>query len=278
MSVDVSIIILNYKSRGLVRQQLKFFLSQTTSCATEVIVVDNNSRDGIMDMLNAEFPSVRGIASRNNRGYGSGNNIGMREAHGRYVLIVNPDIILTAAVVEGLFTFMEQHPEVGIAGPKIMNADGTLQYTCARFPNMWLPLFRRTSLGNTKVGSRWRAHFFMESWDHAVPQDVDWLFGSCLMVRRKAIEHVGLFDEHFFLYLEDTDWCRRFWEAGEQVWYVPTVSATHLLSRSSDVSLFNALTNKSARSHLFSFARYLLKYRFKKNPHVELRASPVQSP
>src|SRR3989344_4032456 len=137
MSVDVSIIILNYKSRGLVRQQLKFFLSQTTSCATEVIVVDNNSRDGIMDMLNAEFPSVRGIASRNNRGYGSGNNIGMREAHGRYVLIVNPDIILTAAVVEGLFTFMEQHPEVGIAGPKIMNADGTLQYTCARFPNMW---------------------------------------------------------------------------------------------------------------------------------------------
>ncbi len=270
--MDVSIIILNYKTRGLIKQQLKNFFASPVRLGVEVIVVDNNSGDGVCDMLAREFghrsfPHVRCISLRENRGYAAGNNVGMRASHGKYYLIANPDIVLTSAVVETLYDFMEAHAQVGIAGPQLVYPDGSLQYSCLRYPNWMLPLIRRTSLTNTGWGKKWLANYFMQDWDHASPRDVDWLFGACLMVRGSCLPTVGYLDERFFLYLEDTDWCRRFWESGFEVWYVPTATAIHLLRRSSEGPLLSILVNKTARAHLVSFFAYLRKYWGKPNPH-----------
>ena len=133
--VAVSIIILNYKNKGLVFEQLKHFFKQMPSCVCEVIVVDNNSGDDIADMLKANYANVRFEAASHNRGYGAGNNVGIALATGKYILIANPDIVLSGALVQGLYDFMQSHDGIGIAGPKILNADGTLQYSCVRFPN-----------------------------------------------------------------------------------------------------------------------------------------------
>ncbi|MBI4090906.1 MAG: glycosyltransferase family 2 protein [Candidatus Komeilibacteria bacterium] len=266
-NMDVSIIILNYKTKELIKQQLKHFFSFTSTLTFEVVVVDNHSEDGIAAFLRETYPGVRCLEAPDNRGYAAGNNIGLRASSGTYSLIVNPDIVLNAELVEGLYRFMETNPKVGIAGPKLVNADGSLQPSCLRFPDVWLPLYRRTFFSHTPWGRGWLARYFMEEFDHTQARDVDWLFGACLMVRTAALAQVGLLDERFFLYLEDTDWCRRFWEKGHEVWYVPEVSTVHLLSRSSEGAPLTVFTNRTARIHLRSFFKYLVKFWGKPNPH-----------
>src|SRR3989344_4905421 len=267
MNIDVSIIVLNYRARNLIKEQLRHFLSQQTKCLYEVIVVDNDSGDGIQDVLAKDFPGVTFIQTGKNRGYAAGNNAALRVAGGRYCLIVNPDIVLTAEAVDRLFTFMEAHPRVGLAGPMLTNADGSLQYSCLRFPTVVLPFMRRTPFARTAWGKRWLASYFMEDWDHAAARDGDWLFGAFLMARRKAVDEVGMLDEQFFLYMEDTDWCRRFWQHGWAVYYVPEAKLIHLLRRSSEGSLWSIASNPLARVHLGSFFRYTRKYFRAKNPH-----------
>lgn len=266
--MDVSIIILNYKAKELIKQQLKHFFTFKCVLSYEIVVVDNHSEDGIADFLHETYPDVQCLEASDNRGYAAGNNIGLRKVSGTYSLIVNPDIVLNAELIEGLYNFMEANRKVGIAGPKISNADGSLQPSCLRFPNMLLPLYRRTFFAHTPWGRDWLARYFMEEFDHTQTFAVDWLFGSCLIVRTAALTQVGLLDERFFLYLEDTDWCRRFWEKGYEVWYVPGVSTIHLLSRSSEGAPLSVFTNRTARIHLRSFFKYLIKYWGKPNPHI----------
>ncbi len=267
--MDVSIIILNYKSKKLVAEQLKHFYLQPCALSVEVIVVDNNSNDGIGELMAHAFPQVRFIQSEHNNGYAAGNNIGLRNAQGAYALIINPDTVLTAALVETLHAFMEKHPMAGIAGPAISNGDGTLQYTCGRFPNPWLPFFRRTFLGSTSFGKRWLDWYFLREWDHATERRVDWLFGTCYLTRMSSLERVGHLDESFFLYLEDTDWCRRFWEQKYEVWYVPQAKAIRMRGGSSEGTALSLLFNKSTRAHNISYIKYFMKYRGKSNPHIE---------
>lgn len=267
--MDVSIIILNYKAKELIKQQLKHFFTFKCALSYEVLVVDNHSEDGIAAFLRETYPDVQCLEAPDNRGYAAGNNIGLRACSGTYSLIVNPDIVLNAELIEGLYHFMETNRVVGIAGPKLVNADGSLQPSCLRFPDVWLPLYRRTFFANTPWGKKWLARYFMEEYDHAEARDVDWLFGACLMVRTSALAKVGLLDERFFLYLEDTDWCRRFWKQGCEVWYVPAVSTVHLLGRSSEGAPLSVFTNKTARIHLRSFFKYLVKHWAKPNPHAQ---------
>ncbi len=267
--MDVSIIILNYKSKLLIAEQLRHFFSQACAISTEIIVIDNDSADAIGSMLAEQFPLVRFIQRPDNRGYAAGNNAGLHAATGRYSVIVNPDTVLTARLIEELYGFMEAHPKAGIAGPMINNPDGSLQFSCGRFPNPLLPFFRRTFLGSTKQGARWLDWYLLRDWDHAAARRVDWLFGSCLMIRMAALEQVGFLDESFFLYLEDTDWCRRFWEQGYEVWYVPQAKAIRLRGGSSEGSILSLLFNKSTRAHNISYVKYFMKYWGKKNPHIE---------
>lgn len=267
--MTLSIIIVNYQTAQLVKYQLKNLLSLKPSLEMEIIVVDNASGDNLAAELGPDYPSVTFLTSDANRGYAAGNNLGINRAQGKYILIINPDItIRRAEEIERLVDFMDRNTNVGIAGPRLVHPNGELQESCSRWPSLLLPFFRRTALKDTAYGRKWLDHYFYREWDHRSNRAIDWLVGATLIVRKEALIKVGLLDENFFLYLEDTDWCRRFWEAGYQVWYVADAEFTHYHKReSADNGVLQSVFHRSSREHIKSFYKYWMKYRGKQNPH-----------
>ncbi len=264
--MTLSIIILNFRTKNLLRECLRGIRIVKPALAFEVIVVDNASGDGSAEMVIAEFPEVRLIRAERNLGYAGGNNLGMKAAVGKYVMIINPDILVAPGSFETLVTFMDAHPDVGIAGPQLLNPDGTVQQSCYRFQTPLIPLYRRTIFGKLPAGKRAVAKYLMEDFDHKTEREVDWLLGGALFVRRTAIDAVGILDESFFLYFEDTDWCRRFWEHGWKVVYVPQSQMVHFHLRASKGGVTTLFKNKTARVHLQSAVTYFRKYYKKANP------------
>ncbi len=260
--MDLSIVILNYKSKGLVKQCVKTIGLAAPKPSYEIIVVDNDSRDGTGEMLAALFPHVKFIQSPANLGYAAGNNLGIKAATGRYVVIMNPDITVRPGSFEAMVAFMDLNPDVGIMGPKLVHPDGSLDASCYRFPEYAIPVYRRTPLGRLPAGKRAVASYLMEDYDHETTRDVDWLLGATLMVRREALDAVGLLDERFFLYFEDTDWCRRFWKAGWRVVYFTGANMVHYHERlSAQGSWLVSPLRKSTRIHIASCIKYFAKWR-----------------
>ncbi|MBI4133081.1 glycosyltransferase family 2 protein [Candidatus Uhrbacteria bacterium] len=266
--MDLSIILLNYKSRGLLRQCLRGILRAPPHATYEIIVVDNASGDGTPAMVAREFPDVRCIASSVNTGFGPGNNIGIRASRGRYVLVMNPDVVVLGDALEELVSYMDLHPDIGICGPQLVNPDGSIQYSCYRFPTPMIPMYRRTPLGNFAFARRAVGDYLMRDWDHRDEREVDWLLGACIVLRRSMLDAIGLFDEQFFLYFEDTDLCRRAWEAGHRVVYNPSVHLVHYHKRESAGSFMQIFTNKVTRVHIASGIKYFQKYWGKPLPRV----------
>lgn len=260
--MDLSIIILNYKQSGLVKYCLKRLMALNLQIEKEIIVVDNNSGDNIKEMLLSRFLSVKFIAAAKNKGYAAGNNLGIQAATGKYILILNPDMAIEEQGIMRLYDFMEERADCGICGPKTFNPDGSLQHTCLKFPDWKLPFFRRTFLANTNAGKKWNDYYQMADWDHQSNMSVDWLFGSCLMARRQALEKTGILDERYFLYMEDLDWCRRFWKNKWEVWYISEAKAIHFHQRmSAESGLWQMLFSKTARTHFTSWLKYYIKFR-----------------
>lgn len=267
--MDLSIVILNYKTRGLVKELLKNFQELNLSYDYEIIVVDNASYDGVGDIIK-DFPAIKFIQHECNSGYAVGNNLGLQAAQGKYILICNPDLAILSDAIERLYRYMETNPEVALAGPRLINADKSVQASCTRFPDWRLPFYRRTGLAGTKSGQSWLDNYLMTDIDHYKNQYVPALFGACLMVRRSALSKVGLLDERFFMYMEDLDWSRRFWQAGYKVAYVGEAEIIHLHRRDSVAeNLWQTLFKKSARHHIISFVKYLCKYRGERLPRIE---------
>lgn len=267
---DLSIIILNYKNQNLVKYCIWGIKKLNLPLKYEIIVVDNNSHDGCAEMIKKNFLDVKFIQAEKNRGYAAGNNLGIKKAQGKYLLIINPDIAILDKAIEKMFNFLDNNPTVGIIGPKLLNAEKNLLYSCGNFPDWHLPFYRRTFLGETRAGQVWLKEYLMMGWDHQETKTVDWLFGACIMVRKEALTKVGLLDERFFLYLEDTDWCRRFWENNYQVVYLADAHIIHYHQRSSAENTgLIGLISRAGRVHLISFIKYYLKYLNKANPHQE---------
>ncbi len=260
--MDLSIIILNYKTSGLVRQCLRGIVEAKARLDYEILVVDNNSSDGCLDWVKNNYPSVKTIDLSTNRGYSAGNNEGLRRAKGRYVLLLNPDVTVFEGSLESMVEFMEKNPKVGLAGPRLNNPDGSLQYSSYTWPSFWLPLVRRTWLGLLPWFKPSLVKYQMMDWDHLSERPVDWLLGACLIARAAAVERVGLLDERFFLYVEDTDWCRRFWQNGWQVYYLAKVELVHFHERLSAQANFGALFKKITWIHISSWFKYFLKWGF----------------
>lgn len=264
--MDLSIVILSYKNKNLVKELLKNLAELNLSYNYEIIVVDNNARDGVEEVAK-NFAKVKFIQSPRNGGFAYGNNLGIREASGKYVLICNPDLAFLTPAIDIMYQYMESHSEVGLAGPRLINADKSVQSSCTRFPDWRLPLYRRTTLAHTKAGQAWLDHYLMADFDHYQNAYVPALFGACLIVRRSALEKVGLLDERYFIYMEDLDWSRRFWESGYKVAYLGTAEVIHLHRReSAEANLVTSLFAPSARHHIISFIKYLLKFKNKKIP------------
>lgn len=266
--MKLSIIIVNYKTAPLTAALVESLLRQELPKGTEIIVVDNDSRDDSVSFLRSDFPEITVIDNKENVGLAAGVNTGIEAAKGQYYLILNPDMVALPGSVTTLVDFMDSNPEVGMAGGKLISPNGKLQYSCYRFYKPMTIVYRRSFLGKTKAGKADIARFLMKDFDHATIKDVDWLMGACLIVRSSVVKKIGGMDERYFLYFEDVDWCRRVWEGGARVTYVPQAQFSHFHQRSSEgSSLIRILTHRPTREHITSAIKYFWKFRGKLLPH-----------
>lgn len=266
--MKISIIILNYKSSLLTVQCVKSILDYAPTVPYEILIVDHSPLES-GEIFQERCPQARTIRAEHNRGYAAGNNLGIKAATGDTLMIVNPDIIVTPKAIMTLYTAMEKQSDIGMIGPRLENLNRSLQYSCLRFPDWKMPLMRRTFLQQTKLGNRYRDWYELRSWSHETSCDVDWIFGAAMMMRRNAIDEVGLLDENIFLYLEDVDWCRRFWETHWRVVYEPSAVMTHEHKReSARRTAALGILDYPTRIHIQSFIYYMKKYWKKPLPHA----------
>jgi len=226
--MDISIIIVNWNTRELLKNCLAAINDTVREeISFEVIVVDNASADGSVAMLRESFPAVRVLENLENRGFGAANNQALRVMNGRYALLLNSDAVLCEQAVARLFAFMESHPDVAMACGQLLNADGSRQNSIANFPNV-LTLLMNTSLLEYLFPTRFPSKRY-----HCVgPREVDSGIGACLMVRRQAIDAVGMFDERYFFFFEETDWALAMRKAGWKSFQVPEAQIYHLQGQS----------------------------------------------
>jgi GT2 family glycosyltransferase len=254
--MDLSIVIVTHNSLSPVEKCLRSLVEHPPGGEYEVIVVDNSSSDGTQAFIRGSFPFVRLIANDDNRGYSKGVNQAFLASSGRYFLILNPDIIVREDSIDALVRFMDEKPEAGVAGSKLVFPDGSVQPSCRSFYTIRALFLRRTFFGRLFPRAKALRKHLMSDYDHAEAMAVDWVIGACMIVRREAVGEVGLMDERFFLYFEDTDWCYRMQQHGRQVWYVPGSVMVHTYERSSAKSMLG----KPFLMHILSLLRYYEKW------------------
>jgi len=265
--MDLSIIIVNYKSKALLINCLKSIKeADLTGINHEVILVENNSGDDLSDILTSEN-DVKLILSKRNLGMGGGNNLGIKAASGDYVLILNPDTILKKEAIKVLLSYLQENPQVGMVGPKLLYPDGTLQLSCARFPSFFMPILRRTFLGD--YFKKHRDSFTMSDFDHDKIVKVDWLMGSCLLFKRAInLDATSVFrpyfDERYFMYFEDIDLARTFHHQGLGVVYNPQAIVIHNHARQSAKYPWYMAVFKDRLTwvHIASWFKYFIKWGF----------------
>lgn len=193
----------------------------------ETIVVDHGSTDGSLELVRTRFPEAQ-LIEQGNVGMGGGNNAGMRVARGRFFLLLNSDAWVLDEAVETLAAFAEAHPEAAVVGPRLRRPDGALERSVRAFPTLWRLATEYFFIRKLAPGSSLLNPLYVGGFDHASVREADWLSGACLLVRREATDTVGLFDESFFLFSEDTDWCYRFRRAGWNVVFCPSAEVVHV--------------------------------------------------
>jgi GT2 family glycosyltransferase len=231
--MDLSVVIVNYKSREDLLECLESLKRDSGALSAEYLVVDNDSRDGTPEALARRFPDVRLVLNTENVGYARAVNQGIAATSGDFVLVMNPDCEVRPGTLAALAGYLRGHPRTAIAAPRILNPDGTLEYSARSFPDPFTFLFNRYSmLTRLFPGNPYSRRYLLTDWDHMSERDVDWVSGACMMVRREAIDRVGGMDETFFMFNEDVDWCRRMKLAGWAVSYVPAAEIVHHIGAS----------------------------------------------
>ena len=233
--MDLSVVIVNYKSREPLLACLRALRADAAAAdvALETVVVDNDSRDGSPEALAAEFPETRVIVNRENAGYARAVNQGLAATRAPFALVMNPDCETRPGALPALLGHVRKRPRVGLAGPKVLNPDGSLEYSARAFPDHFTFLFNRYSLLTRWFpGNRFSRRYLLTDWDHESAREVDWVSGACMLARREAVEQVGGMDEAFFMFNEDVDWCRRMKQAGWDVTYEPAAVVVHHIGAS----------------------------------------------
>lgn len=226
----LSVVIVAWNVRDLLRACLRSL--PLTDPQVEILVVDSASSDGTPQMVAAEFPTVVLRASAENLGYSRGNNLGLRQARGDYLLVLNPDTEVVGNALLEMCAYLDAHPQVGVLGPQLMHADGTPQATRRRFPTLATAFFEST-WAQALAPRSLLDHYYARDLPPAEPADVDWLVGAALLLRRAAYAQAGGFDEGFFMYSEELDLCRRLKAAGWRIVQLPSARLVHHEARSS---------------------------------------------
>ena len=243
---DASVVVVTYNALPWIEQSIESVQDE------EVVVVDNGSTDGTVDVVRELFPQAR-LIERENLGLASGWNAGMAVVSGRYFLLLNADAWLTDGSLARLVEFADAHPEAAVVGPKLLNTDGTLQRSVRGFPTLWRLATEYFFLRKLAPGSQLLNAFYAGGFEHDEEREVEVVMGACMLVRREAVEQVGPLDESFFLFSEETDWCYRFEEAGWKVFFIPGAECVHVGGASHGGRMFR----ENVRGHL----RFLAKHR-----------------
>lgn len=234
-AVDLSVLIVNFNTRELLAACLRSVVATVRRHRYEIIIADNASADGSVAMLRRDWPQVTVIETGGNLGFARANNKALAAAQGRYCLLLNSDTEVLPDALDTLVDFMDAHPAAGVVAPQLLNSDFTDQGTARAFPSAAAVLFGRKSLLTRLFPDNpWSRRYLLGRQRRGdEPFRVDWVSGACLMVRREAVEQVGPLDEHFFMYWEDADWCRRIGNAGYAVYCVPAARVVHHEGQSS---------------------------------------------
>jgi len=227
MAIDISVVIVAWNAKRYLELCLESLAEAPPQRSMEVLIVDNASADGSVEMVESKFPWAKLIKSKENLGFAKANNVAIRQCQGRYIALVNPDVIVFPNCLDTLANYLDCNPRVGNVGPRVFNPDMTQQSTCRRFPTLWNNFCSSTRLENIFKGSRFFAGEHMFYFPHDRTLAVDVIVGCFSMIRREAFDEVGLLDEGLFMYGDDVDWCRRAWNSGWRVVFCPDAKAIH---------------------------------------------------
>lgn len=264
----LSIIIIHYNAIKELRSCLEAIKGSGLNLPFEVVIIDNSCVNLLEALLRyyRKFFDINIITNERNIGYARAVNQGIKLAHGEYLLIINPDISITPKAIESMIAFIKKEKNIGILAPQLLNSDGTIQYSCFRFPKYWTPFIRRSFLKLLPFGRNEIKRYLMLDFDHRTTADVDWVLGAAMMTEKDLIKKIALMDERFFLYFEDVDLCRRFHNEGYRVVYFPEAKFYHRYSRlSATRGGITLLFNKYFWLHLISGLKYFAKWH-KLNP------------
>lgn len=226
--LDLSVVIVNWNTSHVVADCLHSIQEHLGAVSAEIIVIDNASSDDSVEMIKRDFPSVRVIANEDNRGFAAGNNQGMRMATGDFVLLLNPDTIVIDDVIPKALAFARAHPTAGIVGCQVLESDDSIQRTCFRFPSSLGTFLWVSGLSAFLPRSSVAGYAAYGPWDRDTERDVDVVSGMFMLVRSDAIKQVGLMDEDYFVFAEEADWCRRFWDNGWRCVFAPVGRILHV--------------------------------------------------
>lgn len=253
---ELSIIIVNWNTRDYLKECLLSLKEGLSGIDAEIWVVDNNSADGSVEMLGREFSYVNVIENKNNVGFGRANNQAIKKSNAEYILLLNPDTRVKKEAVSLMLSSLKEKENIAIAGPKVLNEDGSIQYECARqYPTAWNQFMVETTLYKRFPKSRIFGSYLMSYWDHKEAREVDCISGSCMMIKRSVLDKVSLFDESFFMYAEDVDLCYRIKKAGYKIWYLADAEIIHYQGRSSHQAPF-AMSLAARESMMKYFSKH----------------------
>lgn len=234
--MDFSVIIVSWNAKNYLSECLQSLNKYSSKYDAEIIVVDNASTDGSPSMVQEQFPRVKLIINENNYGFAKGNNLGINQSSGKYIFLINPDVIVKDECIEKMMAYMDVHPDIGILGPKILDPCGNTQRSCMEFPSLWNTFYSAFGLHIILGKFRFFGGQMMTYWPHNSIRQVDVINGCFWMIRKEALNKAGLLDERFFMYSEDKDWCKRFYETGWKVIFFPDAEAIHYGGASSSNS------------------------------------------
>jgi GT2 family glycosyltransferase len=229
----LSVIIVSFNSAGYLYDCLESLIKNPPAMKFEIVVVDNASDDRSASIVKESFPDIRLIENKENLGFAKANNIAIRETDSSYILLLNSDCRVYEKSLDIMIDFLEKNKDAGIEGPRIINSDGSVQYSCRRFPSFF-DAGMHSILENILPDNRFSRRYKLVDIKRDSALEVDWVSGSCMLIRRAALDKTGLLDERYFMYVEDTDICYRMWKKGWKVYYNPDAQILHHIGGSTE--------------------------------------------
>jgi GT2 family glycosyltransferase len=266
--LDLEISIVNNNNCKILEECLLSIFENTKGIEFIVSVVDNASTDGSVKMLKEKFPQVNLIENKIKKGFSANHNQVLKKSQAKYILLLNDDTKVLGDSFFKMVKFMDTHPEVGIAGCKVLNLDGTLQYSARKFPSKSIKMllagfFHNTFLGKLFPENPFTKEYLLIDWDHSEAKEVDWVSGCCMMIRKEVLDKIGYLDERFVMFVEDVDICYRVWKSGYKVYYFPDAKIIHYGGVSTSREPLKMIIEHHKSMYKFYKKHYLVRGRLK---------------